>query len=361
MTLGELLASRRNALNFVRLLLATAVIISHSFPLTRAQEPGYAGLNLGAWAVGGFFAISGYLIPQSRCRLTLPEYLRRRARRILPGLWACLAITAFVFAPVAAIQAGVAYDVGRAATYLFTNAATWVFQWGVGAELNGTPFGRGAWNGSLWTIFYEVCCYLITGAILSASAARRHQAPVSGALLVACTVLTLTHALDYPNSVVPATWLGANFAGGWLVASIRHRITPRRRSAALFLAIAAVAAAFHPVLAAAPLAFGLLYCAALARRVSWGSATDLSYGVYLYGWPIAQLLIVTGVRHRAALLPLNLAAAFTVAALSWFAVERRFLAPRREPLQPAGSTARHLLDVMTGRVGGTRQIDSHGS
>lgn len=103
MVLRDALATRANGLNLLRLILAAIVIISHSWSAGGfGPEPRIGDLNLGAWAVGGFFAISGYLVTGSRLRLALHHFLLRRALRILPGFWACLLLVSFVFAPIVA-------------------------------------------------------------------------------------------------------------------------------------------------------------------------------------------------------------------------------------------------------------------
>ena len=70
-SLSDALAGHRNSLGVIRLVLASAVIFSHAFPLggwstddpmktlTKGQE------SIGGFAVLGFFAISGYLIAKS--------------------------------------------------------------------------------------------------------------------------------------------------------------------------------------------------------------------------------------------------------------------------------------------------------
>ncbi|EUA24317.1 putative membrane protein [Mycobacterium xenopi 3993] len=100
MKLGQAFDPRRNALNAWRLTLATGVILWHSFPLTGhhiAFQPVHQLLR-DAW-VDGFFAISGFLITWSwLSNPRLCTYLVARGLRILPGLWLCLIITAFVIA-----------------------------------------------------------------------------------------------------------------------------------------------------------------------------------------------------------------------------------------------------------------------
>ena len=68
-TLGSRLQDRDNALNFVRLLLACCVILSHSLPIGGFNDaPWISSIfgPLGGWAVKGFFAVNGYLIVKSR-------------------------------------------------------------------------------------------------------------------------------------------------------------------------------------------------------------------------------------------------------------------------------------------------------
>ena len=83
----------QNNFDFLRFCLASAVILSHCFPMldgSNHREPLYVltggRVTLGSLAVDGFFTLSGFLILQSwlSCR-GLTDYLRRRALRICPG------------------------------------------------------------------------------------------------------------------------------------------------------------------------------------------------------------------------------------------------------------------------------------
>lgn len=71
---------RDNALNLIRLLLAVLVIVSHAFPIAGfGADAAFGGLGLRSFAVGGVFAISCYLITQSRYRSDLTTYSIERA------------------------------------------------------------------------------------------------------------------------------------------------------------------------------------------------------------------------------------------------------------------------------------------
>ena len=102
--LGARLDGRDNALNFLRLVLASAVIVGHAYPLGGHGASRIEGLS--GLAVDGFFALSGFLIAGSRMRLPMHDFLLRRCLRILPGFWACLVVTAFVFAPLSSLFVG---------------------------------------------------------------------------------------------------------------------------------------------------------------------------------------------------------------------------------------------------------------
>lgn len=94
--------SSANSLNALRLVFALVVVISH-VPIVRGMHAIFVGdLEIGGWAVAGFFAISGWLVTQSRQRLSIGNFLWRRSLRIFPGFWACLIVTAFIAAPLAA-------------------------------------------------------------------------------------------------------------------------------------------------------------------------------------------------------------------------------------------------------------------
>ena len=161
-TLGEEFDPRSNALNAWRLTLATGVILWHAWPLTGRQvsfAPAHR-LLADVW-VDGFFAISGFLITWSWFRRPrVRDYFFARGLRILPGLWACLIVTAFVIAPIAvAIQGGPATKLllSRAPfDYVLGNSAVALHNHDIGGTPSGVPW-FGEWNGSLWTLFGRCC------------------------------------------------------------------------------------------------------------------------------------------------------------------------------------------------------------
>ncbi len=88
-----------------------------------------------------------------------------RARRILPGLWVCLLVTAFVIAPLGVWSAGQpSLSLGGRVGYVLGNASTWASVLSIDGGPQGIPW-PGTWNGSLWSLGHEAVCYLVVAAL----------------------------------------------------------------------------------------------------------------------------------------------------------------------------------------------------
>src|SRR5688500_7314075 len=100
--------SHENNFDFSRVVLATIVVLCHSYVIydgNLLREPLWQlsqhQLTLGTFAINFFFVISGFLICQSWDRSqNLLYFLKKRILRIYPGfIFVCLAC-AFLFAPL---------------------------------------------------------------------------------------------------------------------------------------------------------------------------------------------------------------------------------------------------------------------
>ncbi|UQX89842.1 acyltransferase [Jatrophihabitans telluris] len=317
--------SRRNSLNLIRLVLAATVIVGHTWPIGGYKgSVSLSGANVGAWAVAGFFGISGYLITISRRHHRLDRYLLRRAARILPGFWVNLAVTGLVFAPVVVHYGHGSTSLNAAGNYLEHNATLRMHTNHIGHTLSDVPFPR-VWNGSLWTLYYEFACYLIIGlALIGAVSALRMRLTASVFLLLSIVGVELTSGDGLAANLVR---LACPFAAGALIAAVRPRLDWRfALPAAVVALVAAKLGQFYPI-AAPLLAYVLLYLGdALpqwCQRV--GADNDISYGVYIYGFPVQQTLATWGLhRHVGPLLfaLISLAGVLPWAAASWFLVEK---------------------------------------
>ncbi len=335
----------RNNLDFLRLALAVAVILSHSYPLQTGDvetEPLLAAsrrhVTLGAIAVDSFFVISGMLITRSwLTSRTAGSYLRKRVSRIYPGYVAAVAVSILIVAPVVSSAPNHRYLARLAveAAVFDPPQSDWV--------LTTNPCA-GQLNGSLWTIKYEFGCYLFVIAIAAVGLLRRRSAML-GLLGVVCLALFATRLSPYLSQRYFlfgdfSMWclFTREFLIGMNVYLWRDRIPLRVDLFGLALAVAVGSFYVQPVEVSAAVfgvaeAYAVYYLAfapwlPLQHFGRWG---DLSYGTYLYAWLVQQLLVryahrwLTPFGLFAAAVPITLALAF----LSWHLVERPFL--RRPP------------------------------
>ena len=290
---------RHNSLNALRLLLAALVIVSHSWPLSGNEpEPNLGGANLGTWAVFGFFAISGFLITRSRLsgRPALYFY-RARALRILPAFLVCLVVVAFVFAPISLLlDPAATWNVSSAFGFILHNLPLYppnFFQGGIAGTLTTTPFLE-LWNGPLWTLFWEACCYVAIGIAVSLIPKARLGVVLAGVfvLLTAAALVNHLGIVTLPYLIARPLPLFVAFVAGALVLLYASRIP----ISALFIggAVAvlgvAVLLGLVPELGTLPLAYLLLVAGSTLPLQAVGARYDISYGVYIYGWPVQQLI-----------------------------------------------------------------------
>ncbi len=346
--LGTVFDPCGNALNAWRLAMAMGVILWHSWLVTGRQvsfEPAHQLLR-DVW-VDGFFAISGFLITRSWFnRPRLRDYFVARGLRLLPAFWVCLIIVAFVIAPIAVTIQGGSYGgiLGSHAPfdYVLQNSALMVKL----NDIAGTPLGvprPGEWNSSLWTLYWEALCYIAIAVLgVTGLLRRRWLVPVLLALFVLWSMQlpSMSAVVEAPPGSQPpldsaaqaliaqnaAARFAMMFLAGALLYQLRDAI-PARWSLVALSVVVVLGASLLPnyrVIAAFPLAYALVVSGALLHHPRLRLRTDLSYGVYIYAFPLQQLLIICGLAFLAPPLFAILAAAVTLplAALSWFLIEK---------------------------------------
>jgi peptidoglycan/LPS O-acetylase OafA/YrhL len=360
-TLGSRLATRANQLDFLRLFAALLVIFSHYFALRdgdNAREPyehlsGYC--NFGKLAVYSLFFISGLLAARSFLGRPNPApYLWNRARRIFPALWAAVAFCILVVGPVLTTMPLRAYFTHPATLQFAGNAALVPNHYDLPGVFAQYPHGdpRAAVNGSLWSIPCGMLMFFAVAALGTLRLLGRKP------LIIAITAAMLLGWLAYQLGLItsPALlrhkiWieflphLGFFFFTGVLAYLYRDRIRPDVRLFLLcLLALAVTWRATWPgagrigyIVFTLTLPYLLIYLSfaqwpLLSRAFqSISRLGDYSYGVYLYGYPVQQLLIGLYGPRLSPLAHILLASvgSLVLAALSWHLIERPIL--RRNP------------------------------
>lgn len=345
-----------NAFDKVRLLAALAVLLSHSFPLARLDEPMLFGDSLGKFAVLVFFALSGYLVCQSWDRDPhLKRFAQRRALRIVPGLVVAVLVTTFVIGTLASeASAGAFVSDVRTWRYVADNLLLINSVETLPQTFLAQP--TQVFNGSLWTLRYEVAMYalLAVGAVLLGA---RH-ACVAGFLLAAGVLAGLSgEGVKAQPVPIPFVWkfglefdavrlakLGAVFFGAACLYLYRQRV-PLHWPAAVAMLVACAwvpSAPLQNVLLVMLVPYATVAVAmAPPRQLAGAWDNDLSYGIYVYAYPVQQFVSEIAQSRQwgwAAAFMGSLLLTLMLAALSWRWIERPAL--RFKPARAAYPVAR---------------------
>lgn len=347
----------RNSLNLFRLILAAAVLFAHAFYITgNGTGPMLHGENIGGWAVAGFFVLSGFLIMGSRLRHDPGEFLVHRIARIYPAFLVVLVVTALVFAPIAGLiergeLAGFFTTPVTPLEYIWGNIGLHVQSYTISWTLQTVPYA-GAWNGSLWTLYYEFLCYIIVW-VLGFLAIFRKTLWFPVALWAVAVGIHATQSfwgrlgLDLDFTLLFK--LLPFFLGG-VVAHVVFNHWGMRTSIGIGCLVGSLVPiilipGFGGQLAAPLLAYGLLWLSTVVRQPKIIAKHDVSYGFYIYAWPTAQLLVLIGTAELGvwAFIGINVLVTLVFASASWLLVERPIMrATKRrksDPLRPPTTRA----------------------
>lgn len=339
-SLDDFVGGRDNNFNLIRFIAASAVLFSHSFALSsgdRRSEPlsQSLGITFGTIAVDVFFLTSGFLITASLlARRNVPSFAFARILRIYPAL-----ITAVVLT-VAVIGLGFT---SLAPTEFFSNPQTWAYLarnatlvTGVAHTLPGAlehnPWPH-AVNASLWTLPYELAMYTLLALVwlaiasIRASHDRWFRLAVSAIALLAMLIVLGQFDVPAKNGIR----LTAMFFTGASFYLFRQSIPMDARLFALS-GLALVASTLDRA------AFSVIYPLALPYAVfcaaylpggvlrQFNRLGDYSYGVYVYAFPVQQMLAASIVGITALpMLCLSFTTTLMLAIGSWHFVEKRAL------------------------------------
>ena len=329
----------QNNFDFLRITAALLVLISHQFSLTDRPEPSIGDFHsIGGLGVLIFFSISGYLVAQSWERdPAAGRFLLRRFLRIWPGLICVTALAALVLGPIVSTRSVEQYFsdplVRRyfASLYMsMQNRLPGVFDsYPAIANVNNYV------NGSLWTLPIEVRWYL--GLMLLGVAGwlkRRWLLPT----VAVCLAIVVFGVLDAQHSSKRSSSFefGAFFLYGSCLHFYREVIRQHVRMIAIALAVSAavllgIGHGYAALLLVLPPAVVVVGTASTPVIRRFGRFGDVSYGLYIYAFPVQQTLILLFGREwpLPALLLASAVCTLVLACLSWHLVERPALGLKR--------------------------------
>jgi len=331
-----------NNFDFLRLVFALFVIITHSYQLIDFSQQDFLSsithgqLTFSHLGVCGFFTISGYLIVKSLIRSpSIAIYFKKRALRLFPGLLVVLILT---------VIAGAFFTVFSLSTY-FSNIKTYLYipanlsLYRLQDQLPGVFLSNplaGALNGSLWTLPYEFSCYCVL--VLLFFFRNDHQKlKIFTVLAVGLFFITklffsdMVNAFDFVLSGKYMLEFGGYFTMGSLLAVFNFNKVNYKKTIALisFLIITALiyfnqldkfTIIIIPIFI---ISIGLLNTPIISNVSQYFG--DLSYGIYIYAFPIQQTLIYYGVQNSLMVMVYTMLIAPVFAFASWHLIEKQFL------------------------------------
>ncbi len=259
-----------------------------------------------------FFALSGFLVAGSAFRTrSLSKFLTFRALRIVPALFVEVVLSALVLGPLLTSFSYEAYFANPKFFEYFGNIIG-----RVRFELPGLFLSNplpSIVNGNLWTLPAEFYCYLITAALMFSGVMFRRAAFscffVGGAISLVLITAYFSELYQHSISTFGMFAIGTFFCGA-MIFHWREYITLDKwlfaGSVAVFYLTTVAPPSIHAVLQYVDL-ITLSYLTVYIGFIRLPNIKgDYSYGIYLYGFPLAQMLVATisGVRGQPYLLML---------------------------------------------------------
>ena len=337
----NLITRNANNFDFIKILFAWLVIVSHSYVLLGNQgcdwlcEATHHYINFSYFGVKGFITISGYLIFKSLNRSpNLIDYLWKRVLRIYPALIIVLVLSV-----------GLAYLIYQptnnyfkfnkeALDYILNNLSLYHNQWRIHGVFDTLP--NTAINGSLWTMGFEFFFYLV---LLMIYPFRKY--PLVIQIILCLTIIFLFIGNIYfidELRVVPFRLrvdfifeLGLFFMIGAFLGAIDWKHILYKKQIAIIATIITVAILYfqpNPIWLCFTWPYLVIFIGQGSSKFSnWIHANleDPSYGIYLYAFPVQQSIIYFFHPSVTVLLWTSTLIAFGLGILSWKLVEKKTL------------------------------------
>jgi peptidoglycan/LPS O-acetylase OafA/YrhL len=314
------------------------VLYGHAFPINPAEgyfdpiSQSIKGTWIGEIAVQLFFAMSGILVAKSYKERGILKYIISRALRIYPALIVCTLVMVFGLGLALTNLSDAEYLKHPQTIRYLSNML--LISPDMEMQLPGVEFSPyKAVNGSLWTLTAEVRCYalLLIVGVLGGLSNKLVTTILAGLLVWAATTqLNLIPIVGEKKMWLP---LVSYFLAGVMLYQWADQIPlswPIFALCVLVLFLLNGTPLFHK---AALFAFPYTAICVVYLTPSIGIDRwlgDVSYGVYIYAWPIQQIFAnVVGtwnpVQNFLYATPFTLLVAY----LSWIAIERPALSLKK--------------------------------
>lgn len=295
--LSDVATSRVNNLNFMRFIAALMVIVYHGYVVVLGGDAGslllkFTGdrLSLGGVSVGVFFLFGGFLIARSCEHYPEPKkFFSARVLRLFPELLFVVSFTVFVIGPLVTSLSLFDYFT-NSETYKYLLNGLLIMDYKLPGVFINNPFA-GVVNGSLWTLPAEFLCYILCFVSYKLTKFDKKKFLL---LSVPVFVLAAVYYVKFSPLQLSAVRAVLLFYLGVLVWVFRDQVTtsPVLGLASIVLWFVMV---LHGIDNLAMLTVFPVACFCLAYGMgnhfsTFGTKFELSYGIYLWAFPIQQVL-----------------------------------------------------------------------
>lgn len=342
----------KNNFDFLRLIFAIFVIITHSYPLSGIPEKDIlfqitdGQTSLSYLGVRGFFIISGFLIFQSLLRSKdLLDYYWKRVLRLFPALFIVLLLTVLLGVFVYNGSAYSYFSNKSIITYIPNNLSLYSLQYQINGIFDNNPY-KSAINGSLWTIPYEFTLYILVSLFFFI---KKNKLVYRTILIILIIVLYFANLFYIDNlSLVNYRVINGKFMSnlalyfilGSLMASFEFKSNLIKKilliTGIFFLFLSLIFNVFiyfqFIILALIVIPFALFstkYINNIGNKIG-----DLSYGIYIFAFPVQQTLMYYFRFNYLQLMFYSLIITIILSYFSWHLIEKRALELKKYKLLP---------------------------
>ena len=293
---------RNNNFNLIRFVAAFMVIYGHTSALMGVGAFPLFSQAVSSIAVKIFFTISGYLVTKSFLSdSNFARYMIRRSFRIFPALIVVVLASVFIIGPIFTNLGAAGYFSHPGTRYYLLNILLHPVYSLPGVFTTYTY--ANAVNGSLWTLPVEFVAYLILPPVLvgfKKLGSMKTGVILSTAATLILSVLYLTvfrsaRCVIWGSDVFQAIPLLPYFFAGSLFTFPQFRKLLNLQiglALALVASIARTGNALNEILVFLTVPYLTLSFALCEKPLfsQWFSKCDFSYGLYLWGFPIQQIV-----------------------------------------------------------------------
>lgn len=304
-TISHYTNSRENNYDIIRFIAASLVIYQHSFPLGQGggkdiiAKATNSQWNAGALGVAIFFIVSGFLVTQSYLRSNnIFTFAKARVVRIYPGLLAAVILSVFILGPLVTTLSIKDYFLNTMTYDYLKVVKLFPMQWHLPGVFDNNVY-KSSVNGSLWTIPFEVLCYFVVGFI-GFIGLLRYKTPVLALWIFSMFCLFYYKEL-WPSGYVifglqfdTFLRLFTYFSSGMVLFLFKDYIQMNKWFA-LFSIIMLCLSSYYGGIENYFIIFGSYLVIFFAYTPIWNLSKfskygDFSYGLYIYAFPIQQLV-----------------------------------------------------------------------